>query len=104
MKSFHNKIKGLDESPLSGGALFMETAGQEITKEIFANIEISHFENELKFNSHDVLHNYWSSYNLYDKTIENKFVNESKKHFSEHSFFITTKRVIGIKAVKKVLH
>jgi SAM-dependent methyltransferase len=100
LKSFHNKIKGINNSQLSGGALFMEETGQEITKEIFSSIEIFHFENKLNFDSPEALYSYWSSYNLYDREIENNFIAEAKRHFKENNAFETTKRVLGIKAKK----
>jgi len=100
LKNFHNKIKGFDNSSLSGGALFMEETGQELTKEIFGSIDIFHFENTLKFDSQEALYNYWSSYNLYDRGIESDFISEAKKHFEQNTVFETTKRVLGIKAKK----
>ncbi|MBA4405761.1 hypothetical protein C0389_00645 [bacterium] len=100
LKSFHNKIKGVENTSLVGGALFMEITGRDIATEIFGEIEVFHFENKLKFNSHEALFNYWSSYNLYDKNIENKFISEAISHFKKHSSFETTKRVIGVKAKK----
>jgi len=101
LKSFHNKIKGTNNSQLSGGALFMEKTGQQLAKEIFGSIDILHFENRLRFDSNEALYNYWSSYNLYDREIENDFFSEAKKHFEQNAIFETTKRVLGIKVKKQ---
>lgn len=100
LKDFHNKIKGVQNSSLVGGALFMEITGQKIATDIFGKIEVFHFENKLSFDSHESLHKYWSSYNLYDKYLENKFISEAIIHFNNHSVFETTKKVIGVKAKK----
>lgn len=100
LKTFQNKIKRIDDSHLSGGVLFMEQIGQSLVEEVFGTMEIFYFENKLKFDSYEALYNYWSSYNLYDKEIENRFITETKIHFNNNSVFETTKRVLGIKTKK----
>lgn len=101
LKSFHNQLYENPNLSLSGGALFMEETGKELAKKYFGEVEVFNFENELKFNSPESLYSYWSSYNLYDKTVEEKFIDNAKNFFINNSVFSTTKRVVGIKAVKK---
>ncbi|TSA26055.1 MAG: class I SAM-dependent methyltransferase [Ignavibacteriales bacterium] len=100
LRTFHNRVKGSSSSTLSGGALFMEEVGPSLTNEVFGKMEIVHFSNTLKFNSAESLCSYWSSYNLYDKNLKDKFLSEAIKHFKTQQVFETQKRVIGIKARK----
>ena len=102
LKQFHSLATKKNDLPTSEGALFMEKASQRIIKEIFDGLDVFRFENMLRFDSYEALYNYWSSYNLYDPQFEVQFKKLAKIHFEKHSFFETTKRVIGIKAVKKL--
>lgn len=100
LRTFHNRVKGSSSSTLSGGAIFMEETGPSLANEIFGKTEIVLFNNTLKFNSAESLYSYWSSYNLYDKNLKDKFLSEAIKHFKTQPVFETQKRVIGIKAKK----
>jgi len=100
LKKLHYGLKGTAVPTDIGGATFMEGVGQRISRELFDQVEVSLFENPLKFDSAKALYTYWSSYNLYDETIDEEFKAEADKYFKNHNFFITTKRVIGVKAIK----
>lgn len=101
IKEFHYLLSG--QSPKLGtfASEFMENTSPELVEKIFGNIEITKFSNPLKFDSPDSLYEYWSSYNLYEESLDSIFKEKAIKHFQENSFFETVKRVVGIKAVKK---
>lgn len=101
LKNFISAIKNSDEARISGGADFMENTGQTLAKELFGNIEIFHFENPLIFDSVDSLYSYWSSYNFYDENIDGAFNEAAIKYFQTNKYFITSKRVVGVKTIKK---
>jgi SAM-dependent methyltransferase len=94
---FHNKVRGevLEDKPT-----FMESEGIELAQRYF-RVEVSKFENPLRFTKPKDLYNYWSSYYLYDEAIESKFKSEIKQYFLKHPMFETVKRVIGVKAWKR---
>lgn len=64
----------------------------------FKNVSQYHFLNPILFPDIDSMITYWRSYILFDSIIEQDFIYHTKKHFENHSKFITTKRVIGILA------
>lgn len=100
LKDFHYALKGLSVPLETGGAAFMERTGQDIIRQLSSRVEISSFENTLRFNSAQSLYKYWSSYNLYDESIDESFIKAAREHFQNHSFFETRKRVIGVKAIR----
>jgi len=100
LKEFHYALVGREEAPAIGASLFMEGVGREKTIEIFDRTEVVTFENVLRFDSVDGLYNYWSSYNLYDESIDAKFRSAAKSFFEHNEVFETVKRVVGIKAYK----
>jgi ubiquinone/menaquinone biosynthesis C-methylase UbiE len=100
LKNFISTIKNSSEDKISGGADFMENAGQKIAGDLFGEVETFQFENPLMFDSADSLYSYWSSYNLYDGNIDAAFKEAAVKHFRTNNYFITNKRVIGVKAIK----
>ena len=100
LRTFHYGVAKLQIPPEIGPPEFMETSSLILTRKIFSNVEVFHFENPLQFDSVESLHQYWSSYNLYDKDLENDFLLAAIHHFRSHSIFETTKRVVGVKATK----
>ncbi len=100
LKSFHYGLKGKTNPPDTGGSVFMEDTGQRIVRQFFREVEIVSFENSLRFDSAEALYTYWSSYNLYDKKLDNRFKTALNNYFSENSAFETKKRVVGVKAIK----
>lgn len=78
----------------------MEETGQRLAHEYFTRVEISTFQNSLKFDSAEALYRYWSSYNLYDERLDADFKAATTRHFQTHAVFETVKRVIGVKAFK----
>jgi ubiquinone/menaquinone biosynthesis C-methylase UbiE len=99
LKKFHGSLSN-EVLPDTSAAVFMEDTGQQLASELFSSIKISAFENELNFASAYALYTYWSSYNLYCKAVDQRFGQAAKEHFRTHSFFRTTKRAIGVKAIK----
>jgi len=100
IKDFHYSIKEETQPPHTFASIFMEENGAQLVKEIFGNIEIFQFDNQLDFDSAESLYTYWSSYNLYDASIDQLFKDTAEKHFETNNIFTTTKRVIGVKATK----
>jgi hypothetical protein len=83
-----------------GASIFREGIGRDKTIEIFDKVDTTTFENILRFDSAQALYNYWSSYNLYDESIDAKFNTAAQKYFKTNKVFETVKRVLGIKAYK----
>ena len=100
LKRFHNALPGSKERTENRSARFMEDIGPVLTEALFSKVEYFTFENSLQFDSADALYSYWSSYNLYDKSIDAVFKNSAVIYFQTHDKFETVKRVIGIKATK----
>ena len=98
LKSFHYGIKGEPIPSQTDGTLFMEETGQQIAREVFSCVEVVFFENPLRFDSAKALYEYWSSYNLYEEEMNERFREAAAKHFKEKPVFETRKRVIGIVA------
>lgn len=101
LKKFIASIKNFQEEKAAGGADFMETTGLELARNMFNSVEIFAFENSLKFDASDSLYRYWSSYNLYDENLDSAFYEAANEHFKTNDYFITYKRVIGVKAKKQ---
>jgi len=100
LKAFHYSLEGVPVPPENGGSVFMEEIGQRLVREVFPKVEVTFFENPLRFTSPEALHAYWSSYNLYEDKLDDSFKVTASEHFNKNAVFITKKRVIGIKAVK----
>lgn len=100
LKKFHYDLKNTPVPEKVGGAKFMEGIGQEVTKDVFNDVEICLFENPLSFSSSDAIYSYWKSYNLYDREIDTEFKEGMDQYFNDKDIFITKKRVIGVKATK----
>lgn len=100
IKNFHKIIGGNPDKKLGEGAVFMETIGLTLAEEIFRKVETSQFENKIEFTSPESLVEYWKSYNLYDKNLEEKFIQAAGDYFKSNDSFVTVKRVLGIKARK----
>lgn len=100
LKRFHYALRGERPPAETGGSLFMEETGQQLTRELFASVKVFTFQNRLRFDSSDALYGYWSSYNLYDEKLDADFKTAAAKYFQTHSIFETIKRVVGVKATK----
>ena len=79
---------------------FMERTGPQLCAQRFATVERFDFTNEIRFDSADALVGYWSAYNLYDPSLEDRFRAAAQEHFARHDVFSTSKRVVGVRAVK----
>lgn len=84
----------------AGGVEFMEETGRKLAYRYFDEVLLTDFENPLRFNSPESLYAYWSSYNLYDQTLDEVFRKKARQHFEHVSEFLTVKRVRGIRALK----
>lgn len=100
LKKFISDFSNNPKQEQSDSAEFMENNGQELAKKYFTNIHVFRFENPLIFDSADSLYSYWRSYNLYSEQLDAKFRDAVEKHFEKNSFFVTKKRVLGVKATK----
>jgi ubiquinone/menaquinone biosynthesis C-methylase UbiE len=100
LKVFHYALRGEKPVTETGGSTFMEETGQHLAHEYFAQVEVSAFQNLLKFDSADALYRYWSSYNLYDEKLDTDFQAAATKHFQTNVVFETVKRVIGVRAIR----
>lgn len=101
LREFHFQVKdGRKTPPETSAGLFMEETGIQLARKHFGNIEVRYFENPLDFDSAQALYDYWSSYNLYEKELETKFMEFANKHFQSNKIFRTVKRVVGITASK----
>jgi ubiquinone/menaquinone biosynthesis C-methylase UbiE len=98
LKRFHYSLRGAEVPPVIGAAVFMEDTGPELARQLFRSVKLTHFENPLRFDSPDALYSYWSSYNLYDQSLDAEFRSAAERYFHTHSFFQASKRVVGIKA------
>ncbi len=100
LKQFHWGLRGGGAPAETGAAVFMQETGQRLAGELFSTVEVSTFQNPLRFDSPEALYSYWSSYNLYDQKLDAAFRSAAASHFQSHSVFETIKRVIGVKAAK----
>jgi hypothetical protein len=67
---------------------------------VFARVERFEFANEMRFDSAEALVGYWSSYNLYDPALEERFRAAADEHFASNDVFSSAKRVVGVRARK----
>lgn len=90
---FHSQISksqtNSDDFPMISSIL------PEIKKK-FSKIEQYNFSNPLHFPNPNSLIDYWKSYHLYDPSLEDKFIINTKNYFEKHAEFISTKKVLGI--------
>ncbi len=98
LKRFHYGLRGESPPPTTAGAAFMEDEGQRLTRAVFGAVEVFTFENALDFDSPEALHRYWSSYNLFDETLDEAFRDAAARHFRSHTSFKTVKRAVGVRA------
>jgi SAM-dependent methyltransferase len=100
LRRFHWALAGTEAPGPTPAATFMEQTGPGLCEGRFATVERFGFDNEMRFDSADALVGYWSSYNLYDPGLEDRFRAEADAHFAEHDVFVSAKRVVGVRAVK----
>jgi SAM-dependent methyltransferase len=100
LRRFHFDLAGTEPPPETPAQAFMERTGPEIAGELFATVERFTFENPMRFDSAEALHTYWSSYNLYDPALDERFRAAAAEHFAREPVFETVKRVVGVRAVK----
>jgi SAM-dependent methyltransferase len=104
LKKFQDSLYAVVNKPVparNSAAPFMEGLGQELACRLFGDAEIFSFENPLRFNSPEALYAYWSSYNLYDESLEEPFRSRAAQHFRSQNIFETVKRVIGVRSRKR---
>ena len=98
---FHNAVKGSPTGSAGSADAFMESEGPRLARQLFSNVQIHHFENPICFDNADTLYAYWSSYNLYDSSIDMEFREAARRHFAAHRVFQMTKQVIGVSCVRE---
>jgi ubiquinone/menaquinone biosynthesis C-methylase UbiE len=98
LKSFHYSLLGRVPESETAASMFMSGTARELASLYFASVQVSTFENVLAFDSAESLYRYWSSYNLYDESLDSEFKLAAARHFERHDVFETRKRVIGIQA------
>lgn len=101
IRRMHYSLKK-EEVPEDKTGVFMERDSWQLAKKFFSKVERFYFQNPVRFDSAEALYKYWSSYNLYDTKLDSAFKNAANDHFKKNSVFETVKRVIGVKATKKV--
>ena len=100
MKGFLNSI-GVEFE--EGSAPFMDDIAPNLFEKTFGNVEISILENKLEFPSAENVWEYWSSHNMFDKSIEIKFREALSDHFKSNHNFVSTKVIKGIFSKKHLV-
>jgi SAM-dependent methyltransferase len=95
LRDFHSSLRG-ETAPPTAAAEFMQVSGPELAEKHFGNARRVEFENPLSFDSAEALVGYWTSYNLYDASLETTFRAAAQRHFQVQRTFVTVKRVVGI--------
>jgi len=80
--------------------LFIEKIGLPHVRDVFPRVEITQFENPLRFNSPDDLFARWYESALYEEELENAFRRAAVRHFQSHAVFETAQRFVGVRATK----
>jgi len=100
IRRFHQALTGAPAPGPTPASTFMEDTAPAICAELFASVERDAFVNEMRFDSAAALVEYWSSYNLYDPALEDRFRAAADEHFAREDVFVTAKRVVGVRAVR----
>jgi ubiquinone/menaquinone biosynthesis C-methylase UbiE len=100
LRRFHWGLADADPPGPTPASTFMEQTGPELCSALFATVERFEFANEMRFDSADALVGYWSAYNLYDPALEDRFRSAADEHFAREDGFSTSKRVVGVRAIK----
>ncbi len=69
-------------------------------KKVFGNVNKSYFKNEIIFPNETEVWKYWSSHNMYDEKIEDKFKSELVSHFTKEKKLVTTKVAVVLLSKK----
>ena len=97
---FHYNLLGEAPPSTNKAVGFMEKTGLRLANQLFNKVETFEFENPLRLDSPEALYKYWSSYNLYNESIDKKFKDAAHEHFKNNLIFETVKRAVGIRAIK----
>lgn len=100
LRELHFGLLGERPPGATPAQAFMEDDAPRWCQARFARVERHAFTDEMRFDSADALIGYWTSYNLYDPALEDRFRAAARAHFAEHQVFVSAKRVVGIRAVK----
>ncbi len=100
LRELHFGLAGQEVPGPTPAQRFMEETAPAWCEARFATVERFDFTDEMRFDSADALVGYWSSYNLYDPALEDRFRAAAAAHFAEHDVFVSAKRVVGLRAVK----
>ncbi|HEU4657913.1 MAG TPA: class I SAM-dependent methyltransferase [Capillimicrobium sp.] len=100
LRELHFGLKGEPIPGKTPAQRFMEDDAPRWCEARFSSVERFEFTDEMRFDSAEGLIGYWSSYNLYEPELEDRFRAAAKAHFADHDVFVSAKRVVGIRAVK----
>ena len=98
LKRFHYSLLGRTPEFDTAASTFMTDTGRRLASQYFGSVRVTAFENVLAFDSAESLYRYWSSYNLYDESLDSEFKLAAARHFQSSQVFATRKRVVGIQA------
>ncbi len=97
MKNFLRKV-GVEFG--EGSAPFMEDELPKLFKKYFGNFENIEATNTIEFPSESDVWKYWSSHNMFNQEIENKFKKLISDFFESNKKFVTTKVIRGVLSKK----
>lgn len=100
LRELHFSLKGEPIPGKTPAQRFMEDDAPRWCEARFASVRRLSFADEMRFDSAEALHGYWSSYNLYEPELDGAFRAAAEAHFAERDVFVSAKRVVGILAVK----
>jgi SAM-dependent methyltransferase len=100
LRVLHFGLTGEEPPGPTPAQRFMEQDAPAWCAARFATVERFDFADEMRFDSPDALYGYWSSYNLYDPALDERFRAAADAHFAEHDVFVSAKRVVGVRATK----
>lgn len=100
LRELHFGLLGEPVPDATPAQRFMEDDAPAWCEARFASVERLAFTDEMRFDSADALVGYWSSYNLYDPALDERFRAAADEHFATNDVFVSAKRVVGIRAVR----
>ena len=86
------------EPAVSGPIELMEEVAPDLIEDSVGPVERHRLENPLRFGSAAALHSYWSSHNSFDPALDGAFRSAAEQHFRCEAEFVTTKRVLALRA------
>ncbi len=97
-------IKSLDSNSIKAENKSVKIIDYFIEKHArnyFKKIESFSFDNPIIFKNAKNLYDWWSSHNLFEPHLKEKFLIKANNYFTKNKFFCNTKKVRGFKLQKK---